>query len=253
MRGIRDILISAAGLIALWALLVEWADLPPYMLPSPWRVAQVFWNDSATLWRNAKITIWESLVGFALGAAVGINSGILLMVSSAARRFLGPFMVLSQSIPTFALAPLIVLWLGFGPESKIVVAALGVYFVVAANFYDGLRRVDPGLLDLAQVMGASRSAELWRIRLPAALPNLGSGLKVAAAYAPIAAAVGEWAGASQGLGYLMLYANARLKIDLMFAALLILAVFGLSFHALVGWAVRRMTAWAPESLAARVA
>ncbi len=247
MRRILDVLISAAGLIALWALLVELADLPPYMLPSPWRVAQVFLNDSATLWRNAKITIWESLAGFALGSAAGISAGIALATSSLARRWLGPFLVLSQSVPTFALAPLIVLWLGFGPESKIMVAALGIYFVVASNFYDGLRRADPGLLDMAKVMGASPSTELWRLRVPAALPALGSGLKVAAAYAPIAAAVGEWAGASQGLGYLMLYANARLKIDLMFAALLTLAVFGLIFHAAVGWAARRLTSWAPEA------
>ncbi|WP_018632966.1 ABC transporter permease [Neomegalonema perideroedes] len=247
MRRVLDVLISAAGLIALWALLVRMAELPPYMLPSPWRVAQVFWNDHATLWRNAKITAWESLAGFALGASAGIAAGLLLTISSLARRWLGPFLVLSQSVPTFALAPLIVLWLGFGPESKIVVAALGIYFVVASNFYDGLRRTDPGLLDLARVMGASPRRELWRLRIPAALPSLGSGLKVAAAYAPIAAAVGEWAGASQGLGYLMLYANARLKIDLMFAALLTLAVFGLAFHALVGWAARRMTSWAPEA------
>ncbi len=210
-------------------------------------MARVFWTDHATLWLNAGMTIWESLAGFALGSAAGISAGIALMTSSLARRWLGPFLVLSQSVPTFALAPLIVLWLGFGPESKIVVAAIGIYFVVASNFYDGLRRADPGLLDMARVMGASRSTELWRIRIPAALPALGSGLKVAAAYAPIAAAVGEWAGASKGLGYLMLYANARLKIDLMFAALLTLAVFGLVFHALVGWAARRLTSWAPEA------
>lgn len=247
MRKIRDLLISAAGLIGLWALLVWATGLPPYLLPSPERVALVFWNDFATIWRNAKMTAWEALAGFALGAAVGIAAGIQLMVSPLARRWLGPFLVLSQSVPTFALAPLIVLWLGFGPESKILVAALGVYFVVASNFYDGLRRTDPGLLDLGRAMGAGPWRELWRLRIPAALPSLGSGLKVAAAYAPIAAAVGEWAGASQGLGYLMLYANARLKIDLMFAALITLAVFGLSFHALVGWAARRMTSWAPEA------
>lgn len=247
MRKLRDLLISAAGLILIWDLLVRLADLPPYLLPSPQRVAMVFWNDSATLWRNAKMTIWESLAGFALGAAAGIAAGIQLMVSPLARRWLGPFLVLSQSVPTFALAPLIVLWLGFGPESKIVVAALGIYFVVASNFYDGLRRTDPGLIDLARAMGANRWRELWRLRIPAALPALGSGLKVAAAYAPIAAAVGEWAGASQGLGYLMLYANARLKIDLMFAALLTLAIFGLAFHALVGAAARRLTSWAPET------
>jgi putative hydroxymethylpyrimidine transport system permease protein len=131
-------------------------------------------------------------------------------------------------------------------ESKIAMAVLIIYFPVTAAFYDGLRRTLPGWIDLARVMNASGWAELRHIRMPAALPALGSGLRVAAAIAPIGAVVGEWVGSSSGLGYLMLHANARVQIDLMFAALFMLAVFGCGFYFAIDAAVRHMVPWQPE-------
>jgi putative hydroxymethylpyrimidine transport system permease protein len=158
-----------------------------------------------------------------------------------------PVVVASQAIPVFALAPLLVLWLGYGPASKIAMAVLIIYFPVTAAFLDGLRRTDPAWLDLAAVMGARGWAVLRWIRIPAALPALGSGLRMAAAVAPIGAVIGEWVGSSAGLGYLMLQANARLKIDLMFAALALLAAMGLLLFFAVDRAVRRAVPWQAES------
>jgi putative hydroxymethylpyrimidine transport system permease protein len=137
------------------------------------------------------------------------------------------------------------LWLGYGIWSKIVMTILIIYFPVTSNFLDGLQRTEPGYLDLARTMQARARETLWRIRVPAALPAFGSGLKLAAVYAPIGAVIGEWVGASNGLGYLMLLANGRMKIDLMFAALFVLAVFTIAVHALVSlladWLTRRAT------------
>jgi putative hydroxymethylpyrimidine transport system permease protein len=166
---------------------------------------------------------------------------------AAVRRWVLPVVVASQAIPVFALAPVLVLWLGYGPASKIAMAVLVIYFPVTAAFLDGLRRTDPGWLDLASVMGARGWATMRWIRIPAALPALGSGLRMAAAVAPIGAVIGEWVGSSAGLGFLMLQANARLKVDLMFAALALLAAMGLLLFFSVDRAVRRAVPWMAES------
>ena len=164
-----------------------------------------------------------------------------------ARLWLLPVLVASQAVPVFALAPILVLWLGYGIASKVAMATLIIYFPVAANFYDGLRRTEPGWLDLARAMGAKPWRTMWRIRVPAALPALASGVRVAAAVAPIGAVVGEWVGSSAGLGFLMLHANARMQIDLMFAALLTLAVFAVAIYFIIDHALRRALHWQPDT------
>jgi len=154
-----------------------------------------------------------------------------------------PVLVISQAVPVFALAPILVLWLGYGAASKIAMAVLIIFFPVTAAFYDGLKRTEQGWLDLARVMGATGRTALLRIRLPAAMPAFGSGLRVAAAVAPIGAIVGEWVGSSAGLGYLMLHANARLQIEVMFAALLVLAIFSCILYFSIDAALRRYIRW----------
>ena len=151
----------------------------------------------------------------------------------------------------FALAPILVLWLGYGIASKVAMATLIIYFPVTVSFFDGLRRTEPGWTDLARTMGASRWKMLTRIRIPAALPALASGLRVATAVAPIGAVVGEWGGASAGLGYLMLHANGRVQTDLMFAALLTLAFFAVIIYFIVDNGLRRALPWQPDKLPAQ--
>ncbi len=130
-----------------------------------------------------------------------------------------PLLVISQAIPVFALAPILVLWLGYGMASKIAMAVLIIFFPVASSFYHGLRRTEPDLLELARVMDAGTYGVMRFIVIPSAIPSFAAGLRVAAAVAPIGAIVGEWVGSSAGLGYYMLHANARMQIDNMFAAL----------------------------------
>lgn len=240
-------LLTLLGVLILWRALVAAGAAPRFMLPPPEDVLLTMLTRAGDLAAHAAATFGVAVAGFVLGALFGALNALLLVRSSAARRWLLPLLIGGQAVPVFALAPVLTLWLGFGPAAKIVMTVLVVYFPVTAAFYDGLRRAEPGLLDLAKVMGASSSAALWRVRAPSALPALGSGLRLAAVFAPISAVIGEWTGGSQGLGYLMLYANARTQPELLFAAMLLLAIMGVLFHALVTVATRRAAPWAPET------
>ena len=164
-----------------------------------------------------------------------------------ARSWLLPVLVVTQAIPVFALAPILVLWLGYGLLPKVVMATLIIYFPVTAAFYDGLRRTETGWLDLAQTMRASKYNILRQIRLPAAMPAFASGLRVAAAVAPIGAVVGEWVGASAGLGYYMLLMNGQVQTDAMFAALFILALVATTIYYTIDSLLRRLISWQNES------
>ena len=243
-------LAAAAALFGIWAAIAHGFSLPHWILPGPERALAAWWKNAPSILDHAGVTLAEILLGLAFGALFGASTALVLAYFRPARAWLLPVLVSSQAIPVFALAPILVLWLGYGMASKVAMAVLIIYFPVTATFYDGLRRVDPGWLDLAATMNASRRAVLFRIQAPAALPAFASGLRVAAAVAPIGAVVGEWVGSSAGLGYLMLHANGRMQIDLMFAALLTLAVIALALYAAVDRTMRRLLPWQPDSAAA---
>jgi len=230
-------------LVGLWQAAVWISGAPAYILPGPARVAAMLVARWPELLEHATLTLAEIVLGLALGTLLGMASALVIAWFRPARHWLMPVLVVSQAIPVFALAPILVLWLGYGMASKVAMATLIIYFPVTAAFFDGLRRTEPGWLDLARTMGGSRLSILRHIRIPAALPALTSGLRVATAVAPIGAVVGEWVGSSGGLGYLMLQANARMQIDLMFAALFVLGVFAVGLYYAVDWALRRALPW----------
>jgi putative hydroxymethylpyrimidine transport system permease protein len=225
--------IMSAGLILLWHMLVVLTDLPPFILPGPMRVATALFGNIELISQHALVTIAEVLLGLGLGSLLGAMTAIGLAISALARTMLRPMMVISQALPVFALAPLLTLWLGYGLWPKVIMALLIIYFPVTSAFFDGLMATPRGMLDLARVMNAQPWRIMTHIRIPAGLPGLASGLRLAAVYAPIGAIIGEWVGASQGLGYLMLLANGRAKTDLMFAALIVIVIITLSLHASV--------------------
>lgn len=244
--GLLRPLAILAGLLAIWQA-VQWASqAPAYILPGPLAVGEVLLTRWPQLLDHAWVTFAEILLGLALGLMLGAASALAIASFRPMRRWLLPVLVVSQAIPVFALAPILVVWLGYGMASKVVMATLIIYFPVTSAFFDGLRRTEPGWLDLARTMGGSRGRVLWRMRVPAALPALGSGLRVATAVAPIGAVVGEWVGSSAGLGYLMLQANARMQVDVMFAALFVLAVFAVGLYFTVDRLVRRAVPWQAE-------
>jgi putative hydroxymethylpyrimidine transport system permease protein len=245
MKLLRPLVIFL-GLILLWQLLVWASGAPPYILPGPARVALALAERWRELIGHAGVTLAEILLGLLLGGLLGMLSALVIAWFRPARLWLMPVLVASQAIPVFALAPILVLWLGYGMASKVAMATLIIYFPVTAAFFDGLRRTEPGWLDLARTMGGSHYRVLRHIRIPAALPALTSGIRVATAVAPIGAVVGEWVGSSAGLGYIMLQENARMRIDVVFAALLLLAVFAVTLYYVVDWALRRALPWQAE-------
>jgi putative hydroxymethylpyrimidine transport system permease protein len=174
-------------------------------------------------------------------------TGILLIISKSMRKWMLPFIILTQAIPIFAIAPILTLWVGYGIWSKIIMTTLIIYFPITIAFYDGLKRIDPMIINLAQMMKASTYSMLIKIRIPFALPQLSSGLKLAAAFAPMGAVIGEWVGSSKGLGYLMLYASGRVQIDLMFSSIIILAIFTILLYNLVAFISNYITRWDPKS------
>ncbi|MGF1630320.1 MAG: ABC transporter permease [Kiloniellaceae bacterium] len=241
MTRARDGALTFAVALAGWQALVWLTAVPPFILPGPLRVAETLVLQSPLILQHAAVTAVEVLLGIALGTLLGAATALQLMMSRTALRFVLPLLVFSQAVPVFALAPLLTLWLGYGLGAKVAMAVLIIYFPVASSFLDGLRHTEPALVDMARSLGATKGQILLHIRLPAALPSFGSGLRLAAVYAPIGAVIGEWVGASQGLGYLMLLANGRAKTDLMFAALIVLAAFTLLLHKAVGELADRMT------------
>lgn len=230
--------------IGIWQALVIITGAPHFILPSPWRVAKAAYASRVLIGENALVTLTEVLLGLLLGSLLGMATALQLTVSKKAERLMLPILVFTQAVPVFALAPLLTLWFGYGMGSKVVMAVLIIYFPVTSAFHDGLTRLERGYVDLAKIMGGGKYQILRHIRIPAALPSLGSGLKLAAVYAPIGAVIGEWVGASKGLGYLMLLANGRAKTDLMFACLIALACLTVVLHFLVGVVAARLTRYA---------
>ena len=240
MRNWHAAIASTLLGLAIWQAVVTLGDLPKFILPSPALVAETLWKSRALIAENAMVTLGEILLGLVLGAILGGISAIGLAASPIARALVRPMLVFSQAIPVFALAPVLTLWFGYGLTSKVVMALIIIYFPVTSSFFDALMRTNKDWLGLARVMGATPARIMWHIRIPAALPGFASGLRLAAVYAPIGAIIGEWVGASKGLGYLMLLANGRAKIDLMFASLIVLAIMTLCLHAAVDQFCRKV-------------
>ncbi|CUU51817.1 putative ABC transporter permease [Actinobacillus pleuropneumoniae] len=230
-------------LILLWQAVVTGFALPHYMLPAPLTVFEQIDNQFPLLWLHDQVTFIEIIAGLSLGFLLGVMSALALSLSKWLNGFLLPLLVISQAIPVFAIAPLLVLWLGYGMASKIAMTVLIIYFPVTAACYDGLRNTPKAYLELAKTLEIKPLAILLLVRLPAALPALASGLRIAVSVAPIGAVVGEWVGSSQGLGYLMLHANARMQTDLLFAALTVLLLMTLCLYFITDRLLRRWLPW----------
>jgi putative hydroxymethylpyrimidine transport system permease protein len=234
-------------ILVIWQLSV-WLIAPPhFILPAPAAVVEVFAQRSDFLLRHGLVTLAE----IGLGLLFGSLSGILVALSVAAipgvRQLVWPAVLVIQALPVFAVAPILVLWFGFGMASKVVMAALIIFFPVASAFADGLRRTESDVLESAALLGAGRWQTLVLIRIPLALPGLVSGLRVAAPLAPLGAVIGEWVGASAGLGFIMLQANARMQTDILFAVLVILAALTLALRFAVDELAAILVPWAREA------
>ncbi|MGD9571585.1 MAG: ABC transporter permease [Thermoleophilia bacterium] len=235
-RRLPLLLLPLAGLLA-WQLAI-WIWAPrPWLLPSPAEVAEVLWDDRERLWFHAQATIAEAAVGFALAASLGFLLAVAIATSPYTERALYPWVVASQAIPILAVAPLVAIWVDYG-TAQVMVAFVIAFFPVVVTGVDGLRGVDPALADAARTLGASRAWAFWRVRVPAGLPTVFSGLRMAAVFAVTGAVVAEYVGADRGLGYLSEFSTAEFRTARSFAAIALLAVIGIAFFAAVGLAER---------------
>lgn len=245
MNALRPFFL-AAGLLLLWQALISLSGTPAFILPGPLPVAKALFTHLPILGPHLVTTVIEILIGLLFGVLLGSSTALTMVISPLLKRWMLPILVISQAIPVFALAPVLVLWFGYGMASKIAMAVLIIFFPVTASFYAGMQRTNPDLLDLARIMGARPSAILRSIVIPSALPAFAAGVRVATAVAPIGAVVGEWVGSSAGLGFYMLHANARMQIDMMFAALTLLACFSLLLYFLIDRLLDRLIYWQPN-------
>jgi putative hydroxymethylpyrimidine transport system permease protein len=242
-KPLLRIIISCIIILGLWQAVVVVFGMPAFILPAPLDVFKRLLLRYDILLIHTFVTAQEIILGLFLGLFMGVFFALQMLLFKPVKHWLLPILIASQAIPVFALAPVLMLWLGYGIASKIVMAALIIFFPVTTCCYDGLRNTPPGYLDLAQTMGATKWQMLRHIQFPASLPTLASGIRVAVVIAPIGAIAGEWVGSSKGLGYLMLQANARMMIDEMFAALFILSLLSVLLYFVVEKLLKKFIPW----------
>jgi NitT/TauT family transport system permease protein len=242
LAGVLPACTLIAGVVV-WQLLVSLLDVPDYILPEPTAVWQAGIEYHSDLLKNGWTTLMETVVGFALSAAVGIPLAVVMNAWPPISRALYPLLVSSQVIPKIAVAPLFVVWIGTGWLTSAILAFVMAFFPVVVNTVLGLESVDKQSLQLIRSMGGSRWDQFRYLRLPNAMPHIWTGLKLAMAFAVVGAIVGEFVGSQSGLGYLLLVAQGNLLTALLFADLIVLTVGGLLLYYLVDFAGRKAVRW----------
>lgn len=231
-------------MIALEQLLPR-LGIRPYILPQPTAVLDAFINDisSPNFWVHTRVTLSEIVLGWLLGSAFAFLLGVLLTQSSLAEAALTPYIIALQSVPKIALAPIIVVWLGYGQMSKVTIAAIVAFFPVLINTMVGIRGADPQQLELMRALRATRLQTLRWVQLPGAMPTIFGGLEVAVVLSVVGAIVGEFTGASQGLGYLIVQRNFSLDQAGVFSTLIMLSLIGLMLDLIVRSVARYFVRW----------
>jgi putative hydroxymethylpyrimidine transport system permease protein len=230
-------------LLAAWEGIVRGLQIPAFILPAPSQVAATFVEHFPELVHHGAVTLVEIAMGLTLGVLGGILLAVIVFYSPLLDKALSPFIIGSQMIPIFAIAPILIVWMGYGLWPKVTVAALISFFPLVVNVSDGLREPTEDAVDLFRSLGATRWQIFWKLRWPACHSTLFSGLRVSATLAVVGATIGEWVGARQGLGYLMLQSNARLRMSLVFAAIAMLAFVGLFLFGTIRIIERRVMRW----------
>jgi NitT/TauT family transport system permease protein len=230
-------------LIVLWDVFIRLFKIPPYLIPNPLSVAKQLVAEWPMLWRETLPTLYATLAGFALSALVGVPIAMWIAYSRLVESFVYPLLVFSQSIPKVAIAPLFVVWFGFGLVPKVIAAFLLGFFPVVVATVQGFKSVEGDGIDLARSMGANPLKIFLKFRLPHALPAIFSGLKVSVTLAVVGAVVGEFVGSNSGLGYVLQKANGTFDLPLMFAALVILSMIGVLLFLVLELIERWLMPW----------
>ncbi len=242
-------MIVVVALLGLWELAAQWdwiaeaLNIQPFLIPAPSDVAQSLVDDRELLASDLWVTAQEVLFGFAIAAVLGFTFAIVMYLSDLLRRAFYPLLVASQTVPVIAIAPILVVWLGFGIGPKLAIVALVCFFPITVNTLDGLRSVDPEMTRMMRSLDAGRAQTLRRVEIPSALPFLLSGAKIAAVVSVIGAVFGEWSGSDDGLGHLILVAQGQLQTARVFAAVVVLSALALALFGALALLERRVAWW----------
>ncbi len=243
---LREVVTAIATLTVvtvLWEVVVRLFQIPSFLIPAPSAIWQEFTSRIELYANHTWITLYETLLGFLLAVVLGILAAIAIVYSRVLQSVVYPVILILQIVPKVAIAPLLLIWVGYGLQSKAVIALLVAFFPVVVSTATGMRAADPELLDLVKVLKGSRWQEFVKIRFPYSLPFIFSGLKVAITLAVIGAIIGEFVGGSEGLGYLIVVANAELKTAMSFSSFILLSAMGLVLFGLIVVLERLMVPW----------
>lgn len=230
-------------LLTAWQLIVTGAKVEVWLLPTPTRIIESFWQAKGLFWEHSLQTLLETGMGFLAAVLVGVILGTLIDASAFLRRAVYPLLVASQTVPIIAVAPLFIMWFGYGLLPKIVVVALVCFFPVTVNIADGYRMVDQEKVRVMSAMGANPVQIFRLVKLPATLPFFFSGLRIAGTYSVMGAVIGEWLGASKGLGILMTRSSQSFLTDRVFATIMVITVLSLAITALIEIMSRILMPW----------
>ena len=232
-----------AGLLVAWELWVQLADVPKWQLPAPSAIGKELGTSSDLLWDHTLVTLQEIVIGFMAALIAGLGLAGAIAYSRVMERSVYPIVIASQTVPIIAIAPLLLIWVGYGLTPKIIIVALICFYPIAVNTVDGLKATDPDMVNMLRTLGASRWQVFTKLQIPTALPFMFSGIKIGVSVSVIAAVIGEWVGASEGLGYLITYSQPLFLTARVFAAIFVLSVMGISLFVLAVIAERMVMPW----------
>lgn len=243
LESIPPSLLTLIALLIFWEVMVQWRNIPEYILPAPSAIVEVMISYWHRLWPNALVTLGEIVFGFICAVCIGVPLAVAIVYSRFMQRAVYPLIVMSQTIPKVAIAPLLLTWFGYGVTPKIVIVVLLSFFPIVINSVMGLKATTPEMLHLAKSMGANGWQTFWKFRLPKALPSIFAGLKLATVLSVIGAIVAEFIGADKGLGYLILIAGANFDIARQFASIILISIMGMVFFAVLSRLERIAVPW----------
>lgn len=242
-QGVGLPLVSGLVGLLVWEIVVRAFDIPDYLLPPPSEVAVTLVERWRYLMTNLGYTVLSAMTGFFVALVLGIVLGVAIASSQTVDRILYPWLVISHAIPKVVVAPLMLVWVGFGLKSGIIFVIFFTFFPIVVNTVIGLKSADPDLLYLVRSMGASRLEVLWKVKLPNGLPSIFAGIKVAATLAPVGAVIGEFVASNKGLGYVLIQAVGSMSISLAFAAVVLVSAFGVLIWYVAEVIERRLIPW----------
>ena len=236
-------LIIIAGVVGLWEGVVAIRDIPNWKLPAPSGIGDELWDSRGLLLDHTWVTLEEALVGFGIALGGGIVLSGLIIMSRTLERVIYPLVIGSSTVPWIVIAPLLIIWLGYGMQHKVIVVALISFFPIVVNAVDGLKSADPDMMNLLRTLGANRWQVFSKVQVPSCLPFMFSGIKIAIAVSVIGAVVGEWVGSSEGLGYLAIRSKSQFLTERVYASIVLLALMGIGLFLVAGLLERLLLPW----------